>query len=164
MLTDGFHLLLAHIGGQHKFPAIFVAIPAHAHAQIHLGHLARHMTGQDVKVVKLRRFCNKQLTQEVKVFADVSYRRVVRLQVARVPCQQITPLTRFRVEHLTNQLVDGAAGLLGLLKVGDRSRRLLKTGFVDENKKGRCQDGQWHADGHLGQGKFFQGKLRSVLQ
>ena len=157
-------MLLAHIGGQYKFPSIFVAIPAHAHAQVHLGHLARHMTGQDVKVVKLRRFCNEQPAQHIKVFADVFYRRVVGLQVARVPGQQITPLTRFRVKHLTNQLVDGATGLLGLLKVGDRRGRLLKTGFVDENKKGCGQDGQWHADGHLGQGKFFQGKLQSVLQ
>ena len=100
LAADGVHLVHAHVGGQHKLPGFFIALLAHAYAQVHLRQLARYAARQQCELRQLRRVGGVVPAQGVQGLVEVGGCRVVRFQVFGVPGQQIAALTGLGIQHL----------------------------------------------------------------
>jgi hypothetical protein len=164
LFADGIHVLFADVGRQHKLPGVLVAFLSHAHAEIHFGKLARDMPGHLAELCELLPIGREQLAQGIQILVNIGHGGVVGLQVTLIARQEVAPLSGLGIQHVLQQFVDGAAGLLGLFNGRCRIGRLAKTGFIDEDKECGGQHCQRQADGHFGYRKSFHGKLRLVLR
>ena len=108
------------------------------------------MAGQHHEVGLLLLVLCINLAQVGQYLSDVCRGYVIGLQVARVTGQQIATLAGFGVQHVLQQLVDGAARLLRGDDVFTGTHGPDVTCFIEGHKGQGRQHRQGQADGHFG--------------
>ena len=94
------HVLLTDVCGHDKFPGIFVAVLAHAHAKVHFNQFSRHMPGQRSIILQLLLIGADHQSERIEFGPYLRCCRAVGLEVADVPCKQVPALSGFGVKHM----------------------------------------------------------------